>query len=118
VSAHVVQWVTASPLWPDTLSEPDGAKREQAMQKPALLRFERDSFMEDVTKLLDRDPRELKQTIAKPVTYRLPSPGETEPPAPTDLKLYLPAQGHFYLLAATLVCRLPGLPEHEVATAA
>jgi hypothetical protein len=118
VSAHVVQWVTASPLWPDTLSEPDAAKREQAMQKPALLRFERDSFMEDVAKLLDRDPKELRQTIAKPVTYRLPSPGETEPPAPTDLKLYLPAQGHFYLLAATLVCRLPGLPEHEVATAA
>ena len=26
--------------------------------------------------------------------------------------------GHFYLVAATLVCRLPGLPEHEVATAA
>jgi hypothetical protein len=118
VSAHVVQWVTASPLWPDTLSETDETTREQAMQKPALLRFERDSFMEDVAKLLDRDPAELKKNVAKPVTYRLPSPGETEPPAPTDLKLYLPAQGHFYLLAATLVCRLPGLPEHEVATAA
>ncbi|HEX4525394.1 MAG TPA: hypothetical protein VH108_01475 [Gaiellaceae bacterium] len=118
MSAHVVQWVTASPLWADTLSEPNDAKREQAMQKPALLRFERDSFMEDVAKLLDRDPAELTTTVAKPVTYRLPSPGETEPPAPADLKLYLPSQGHFYLLAATLVCRLPGLPEHEVATAA
>jgi hypothetical protein len=112
VSAHVVQWVTASPLWPDTLSETDDAKREKSMQKPALLRFASDSFMEDVAKLLDRDPASLKDTIATPVTYRLPSPGETEPPAPTDLKLYLPAQGHFYLIAATLVCRMPGLPEH------
>ena len=118
MSAHVVQWVTASPLWPDTLAETDDAKREQAMQKPALLRFASDSFMEDVAKLLERDPASLKDTIATPVTYRLPSPGETEPPPPTDLKLYLPAQGHFYLIAATLVCRMPGLPEHEVATAA
>jgi hypothetical protein len=42
VSAHVVQWVTASPLWPDTLSETDDAKREHSMQKPALLRFASD----------------------------------------------------------------------------
>jgi hypothetical protein len=113
-----VQWVTASPLWSSTLTETDGAKRDKAMQKPALLRFERDSFMEDLGKMLDRDPASLASTIATKKTYRLPSPGETEPPEPADLKLYLAAHGHFYLVAATLVCRLPGLPEHEVATAA
>lgn len=118
MSAHVVQWVTASPLWSSTLTETDDAKREKAMQKPALLRFEQDSFMEDLAKMLDRDPATLAGTIATKKTYRLPSPGETEPPEPADLKLYLPTQGHFYLVAATLVCRLPGLPEHEVATAA
>jgi len=42
----------------------------------------------------------------------------TEPPEPADLKLYLAAHGHFYLVGATLVCRLPGLPEHEVDTGA
>jgi hypothetical protein len=118
VSAHVVQWVTASPLWSSTLTETNAAKREKAMQKPALLRFEQDSFMEDLGKLLDRDPAALASTLATKKTYRLPSPGETEPPEPEDLKLYLAAHGHFYLVAATLVCRLPGLPEHEVATAA
>jgi len=118
VSAHVVQWVTASPLWPETLTRGDELDRETTMQKPALLRFESDSFMEDVAKLLDRDPESLTDTVATPKTYRLPSPGEDEPPAPTDLKLYQAVHGHFYLVAATLVCRLPGLPEHEVATAA
>lgn len=118
MSAHVVQWVTASPLWSRTLTETDDAKRERAMQKPALLRFERDSFMVDLGKMLERDPASLESAIATKKTYRLPSPGETEPPEPADLKLYLAAHGHFYLVAATLVCRLPGLPEHEVATAA
>jgi hypothetical protein len=118
VSAHVVQWVTASPLWSDTLTHEDNVKRETAMQKPALLRFERDSFMEDVAKLLERDPASLKSTVATKVTYRLPAPGESVPPEPDELKLYQAVHGHFYLVAATLACRLPGLPEHEVATAA
>lgn len=118
MSAHVVQWVTASPLWSDTLTISEDASREATMQKPALLRFERDSFMADVAKQLETDPASLKGNIAKPVTYRLPSPGESEPPAPTELKLYQAVHGHFYLVAATLACRLPGLPEHQVVTAA
>lgn len=118
MSAHVVQWVTASPLWSETLAEQNGTKREHAMQKPALLRFERDSFMQDVAKLLERDPESLKSMVATKKTYRLPAPGESAPPAPAGLKLYQAVHGHFNLVAATLVCRLPGLPEHDVATAA
>jgi hypothetical protein len=117
VSTHVVQWVTASPLWTDTLTIPSNGDRETAMQKPALLRFERDTFMQDVAKLLESDPKSLKSTIATPVTYRLPAPGETEPPPPVDLKLFQAVHGHFYLVGGSLVCRLPGLPDHEVATA-
>ena len=117
MSAHVVQWVTASPLWPDTLAIDENGSRETTMQKPALLRFERDSFMADLAKQLETDPTSLKDNVATPITYRLPSPGETEPPAPTELKLYQAVHGHFYLVAATLACRLPGLPEHQVATA-
>ncbi len=118
MSVHVVQWVTASPLWPDTLAIDENGSREATMQKPALLRFERDSFMTDVAKQLETDPTSLQGNVATPVTYRLPSPGETEPPPPTELKLYQAVHGHFYLVAATLACRLPGLPEHQVATAA
>jgi hypothetical protein len=118
VSAHVVQWVTASPLWPAVLAKPDDGARETAMRQPALLRFERDSFMTDAARLLERDPAQLTEHVAEPVTYRLPSPGETAPPPLPQLKLYQAAHGHFYLVAATLVCRMPGLPEHDVNTAA
>jgi hypothetical protein len=118
VSAHVVQWVTASPLWGQALETQAEDERRQAMRRPALLRFERDSFMDDVAKLLDRDPARLADVVAKPVSYRLPSPGETEPPVPAELKLFQAVHGHFHLVAATLVCRMPGLPEHEVDTAA
>jgi hypothetical protein len=116
VSDHVVQWVTASPLWPSVLEGADRVEQQHTMQRPALLRFERDSFMDDVAKLLDRKPAQLVEHIATPVTYRLPSPGETEPPIPADLKLFQAVHGHFYLVAATLTCRRPGLPEHEVNT--
>lgn len=118
MSAHVVQWVTASPLWPDSLAHAADDARRQAMRTPALLRFDRDSFMEDVQKLLDSDPAQLKGQIAQKETFRLPAPGEAKPPDPQDLKLYLAIHGHFYLVAATLVCRMPGLPEHEIETAA
>src|SRR5438093_13725029 len=73
--------------------------------------------MDDVAKLLDRDPARLADVVATPVSYRLPAPGETAPPTPTDLKLFQAVHGHFYLVAATLVCRLTGLPEHDVNTA-
>jgi hypothetical protein len=118
VSAHVVQWVTASPLWSSALDVADEHGRGKAMQKPALLRFERDSFMDDVGQLLAREPAQLQDHVAAPVTYRLPAPGETAPPKPPELKLYQAVHGHFYLVAATLVCRLPGLPEHDVNVAA
>jgi hypothetical protein len=118
VTAHAVQWVTASPLWPSALVKTDEDERRTEMRKPALLRFDRDSFMDDVAKLLERDPAKLAETVATKISYRLPAPGETAPPAPDDLKLYQAVHGHFYLVAATLVCRMPGLPEHEVVTAA
>ena len=118
MSTHVVQWVTASPLWSDTVAIGAQAARETAMQKPALLRFDRDTFMADLAKQLETDPGSLKGNIATPVTYRLPAPGETEPPPPIGLKLYQAVHGHFYLVGATLACRLPGLPDHQVASAA
>ena len=118
MSAHVVQWVTASPLWSDTVAIGPQTARETAMQKPALLRFERDSFMADLAKQLETDAGSLRGNIATPVTYRLPAPGEDAPQPPTDLKLYQAVHGHFYLVGATLACRLPGLPDHLVATAA
>jgi hypothetical protein len=119
VTAHAIQWVTAAPLWRDTLRADVGDReRSERMRAPALLRFEHDSFMEDIAALLAHDPGDLVGKRAEPISYRLPSPGETEAPAPPLLKLYQAIHGHFNLVAATLVCRRPGLPEHDVDTAA
>jgi hypothetical protein len=41
----------------------------------------------------------------------LPVPGS---PRPRLLKLYQPAHQRFYLVAAALVCRLPGLPDRTI----
>jgi hypothetical protein len=115
VSAHVVQWITASPLWPDVLAaDPAGEEARMRMRKPALLRFASDSFMDDLAAVLADDPQRLTELEAKPESFRPPPPGATETWKPTleRLKLYQAAHGRFYLVAATLACRLPGLPEH------
>ncbi len=117
MSAHPVQWVTASPLWPSVLAgEPE--ERFAQMRRPALLRFERDTFMDDLGRQLEREPAGLSTFVATPITYQLPAPGEAAPPVPTELKLFQAVHGHFYLVAASLTCRLPGLPEHDVNPAA
>lgn len=94
---HHIQWVTASPLWSTASKEP------VRMRAPQLLRFESDRFMEELTARLQALPRpELSGLVASPL------------PTDTPLKLFQPAHGHFYLVAAHLVCRLAGLPDHIV----
>jgi hypothetical protein len=118
VSPHTVQWVSASPLWSSTLNGNfDTATLGQKMRAPALLRFEQDRFMDELAQTLAQNPDALEAnvaTAATAVTYRLPAPGESRPPPPTKLKLFQAAHGHFYLIAASLTCRLPGLPDHDV----
>ena len=115
-----VQWTTASPLW-NTLPQ-DLLQRQLRMQGPALLRFASDTFMEDLAQRLQNvlpgtEP-DLSDLVARPESFR-----ERPTGAPLDwqpdvqsmpLKLYQPAHGHFYLVAASLVCRIPGLPDRFV----
>ncbi|MFY2563328.1 hypothetical protein ACN469_37370 [Corallococcus terminator] len=111
---HPVQWVTASPLWgpaPDKLAR---------LQAPGILQFDSDRFMEELAERLQSPERpdltDLLVTRFK--SYRERMPGE--PPDDeinTPPKLYQPAHGRFYLVATSLVCRLPGLPDHVVDTA-
>lgn len=118
MSAHTVQWVSASPLWSTTLNGGlDTATLGQKMRAPALLRFEQDKFMDELSQTLAQNPAGLEGNVANAataVTYRLPAPGQTQPPPPNQLKLFQAAHGHFYLVAASLTCRLPGLPDHDV----
>jgi hypothetical protein len=118
---HPIQWVTATPLWQAAagagLAEPTPAQR-LAMQRPALLRFESDRFMEELAALLEHDPSALVAHAARPRSYRVRPPGESDEWEPAgarpQLKLYQPSQGHFNLVAASLVCQLPGLPDRGV----
>jgi hypothetical protein len=119
VTPHGVQWVTAEPLWQKTLhSGLDPAAQTQQMRSPLLLRFASDTFMADLAATLASKPAALEANVATKVTYRLPAPGETQPPAPAELKLFQAAHGHFHLVAASLSCRLPGLPDHNINNAA
>jgi hypothetical protein len=118
-TAHAIQWVTASPLWHPTAPE------AKTMQPPAILRFTTDKFMEELQQRLQTTPRsprpDLAPLVAKWESFREKAwpdgtPFDDDPADPVDAppKLYQPLHGHFYLVAANLVCRLPGLPDHVV----
>jgi hypothetical protein len=104
------QWVTAEPLWADAGSDP------ARMQGPALLRFSSDTFMADLAAQLVTKPEHLGDRVADARSYRPHPPG-----APADwdsslpeVKLYQAAHGHFNLVAASLICRMPGLPDRTL----
>jgi hypothetical protein len=100
-----VRWLTAAPLWaPDV----------RPILSPALLRFGSDTFMDDLAALLGTRPGDLAGHVATPRSFRPAAPGGTAPPPPPRLKLYQPMHGDFNLVAASLVCRLTGLPDHTV----
>lgn len=107
--SHPVAWVTASPAW-------EGTPRPPAAE-PMLLRFASDSFMQDLQSVLDTAPETLPALRAAKESFRARPLGKdaswTAPPPPA-LKLYQPIHGHFYLVAAALVCRIPGFPDHAV----
>lgn len=109
-----VQWVTGAPLWTSAAAG-DGA----GMRSPALLRLASDQFMDDLAAILAAGPAGLAGYIARPVTFRPVPPGAPPnwSPAPGPLKLYQPLHGDFNLVAASLVCRLTGLPDHAVRAA-
>ncbi len=111
--APVVQWVTGSPLWQDAAGD------TAAMRRPALLRYATDTFMADLTADVATGPAAVASRIAAPRSYRRRPVGA--PPdwdgAPDTLKLYQAAHGHFNLIAASLVCRIPGMPDRTLDTA-
>ena len=110
-----VEWRTASPLWRVASADENDVRRRQ----PALLRFTRSSFMTELMRVLGTDPEALRDRVAQFETRSRPHVGwtpqaQTGCAAPPSLVLYQPAQARFYLVAASLVCRRPGLPDKGV----
>jgi len=118
-----IQWLAPSPLWSPLTAGTD----KTAFRAPSLLRFSSDTFMTDLQTLLSQTPASLVNFVAQPETWRSPAVGlatttstsassvaaNASQTAPT-LKLFQPVHARFYLVAASLVCRLPGLPDHTV----
>lgn len=84
---------------------------------PGLLGFATDDFMTELETSLAADPPTTAAHVAakehwstsQPPMFAVPA----RPPTPTadDLKLYQPAHGRFYLVAAHLCCRRFGFPD-------
>jgi hypothetical protein len=114
--APSVRWLTSAPLWRAGTAAAADLGDRRALQRPALLRFASDRFMEEFAGDLATDPARLAGRVARPVGHRERPPGAPPgwTPAAARLTLYLPAHGHFNLVVASLVCRRPGLPDHTV----
>jgi|SoiMethySBSTD1v2_1073268.scaffolds.fasta_scaffold43686_5 hypothetical protein len=144
---HRVQWTAPSPAW-RALSGAADAEVRRGFNRPMLLRFAADTFMDDYTALLTVDPMRLREMVARPETWRGPAgvvaPTAAaprfaralqrkriaaanaassavatiapEPPSALQpaLKLYQPAHQRYYLVTASLVCQLPGLPDRAI----
>jgi hypothetical protein len=111
---HPVAWTAPSPTWDDATAA--------GMTQPLLLRFASDRFMEEAGAVLATAPDALAGYVAVPESHRVrpPQHGDDWEPEGADapLKLYGAAHGHFNLVAASLVCQVPGLPERTVRKAA
>src|SRR5262245_2949790 len=105
-----VQWLSPSPLWGDLAAESDKTR----YRRPSLLRFATDTFMEDLEALLALEPSDVKNVVAEVENWRQPSAGLLGGTDAPGLKLYQPVHSRFYLISASLVCRLPGMPDHSV----
>src|ERR1044072_5276401 len=65
-----VQWTSPSPLWNVAARVEEPTLRRTTLQRPALLRFASDDFMDDFTEMLASDPARLKDLVARPETWR------------------------------------------------
>src|ERR1700675_3580362 len=77
---HPVEWTAASPIWPSLTSATDPDAR-RPFNRPSLLRFAVDTFMDDFIAMLDVDPMRLGEFAARPETWR--GPGAPVTPTPS-----------------------------------
>jgi hypothetical protein len=109
---HAAVWHTPQPLWPRALED---APPHARFRRPALLRFDSDAFMEEVQARLAAGPDAVAALVARAETWRARTAGWDTPEAEAaPVKLYPPAHRRYYLVAASLVCQVRGLPDRTV----
>ncbi len=103
-----IDWRTAPPLWRPALA---GATD---LDRPALLRFAGDDFMDELqTRLHDERP-DLSPVVAAPETWRDEGVGLGGDGASAPVKLYQPVHSRYYVVGAGLVCGKYGLPDRPI----
>jgi hypothetical protein len=105
-----IQWLTPSPLWTELSATNDLTP----FRRPAILRFATDDFMPELQGVLQQAPQTLRNYIAQGENWQAPAAGLDAATGALPLKLYQPAQARFYLVASSLTCRKPGLPDHSI----
>src|SRR4051794_35485729 len=93
-----VEWVEPALLWEK--------RKLESIKRPRLLEFQSDDFMPEFLGAMAT-----QETCAPPAAYLK---GKAIDTAKTNLKLYQPLHGCFYLVTASLVCRQLGLPDKSV----
>ena len=73
LSKHDTKWVSPSPLWSE-FSETQNVSVRSSFQRPAILRFNNDSFMDELLALMQYYPERLVEWLAQPETWREPMP--------------------------------------------
>jgi len=117
VKKHSIEWLSPVPLWDLALADSTRIR----FQRPSVLRFDADAFMDELTGALAAAPPRLADYVVRPETWEEPAAGWEEEPSPSIThppKLFQPAHGRFYFAAASLVCRRIGMPPRKVKTAA
>jgi len=65
-----VQWTSPSPLWNAAARVEELTLRRATLQRPTLLRFASDNFMDDFIDVMANDPARVTDFIARPETWR------------------------------------------------
>jgi len=137
---HPLQWTAPPPFW----RTGEAARTVPGLiAQPQILRFATDDFMDEVLSTLAQHPQALPEYTAQAETWRAPHAGPKPNPAawlerppsrllplarqarakaqalpavalPQPLKLYQAAHQRHYLVAGSLVCQTPGLPDRAV----
>lgn len=138
--SHPLQWTAPPPFW----RTGEAARAVPGLiAQPQILRFATDDFMDEMLATLAQHPQALPEFTAQAETWRTPHAGPTPNPAawlertpsrllplarqararrealpavalPQPLKLYQAAHQRHYLVAGSLVCQTPGLPDRAV----
>jgi len=71
---ETIQWTAQSPLWETAIGQTSAVSRREELNRPSILRFATDTFMDDFLQMLAADPKRLGQYLAFPETWRGVSP--------------------------------------------